>query len=121
MQLSEDRKRVNYDFKKNASELLVGDIIKLNKDERVPADIIVLKTFNEAGDNQAFIRTDQLDGETDWKLRKAPGVTQGMEEVEILNSGAYAEYEPPSKLIYNFQGIIQGKIGEMNKKEPLNL
>ena len=121
LQLSEDRKRVNYDFQKIASELLVGDIIKLNKDERVPADIIVLKTFNEAGDNQAFIRTDQLDGETDWKLRKAPGVTQGMEEVEILNSGAYAEYEPPSKLIYNFQGIIQGKIGEMNKKEPLNL
>ena len=58
LQLSEDRKRVNYDFKKNASELLVGDIIKLNKDERVPADIIVLKTFNEAGDNQAFIRTE---------------------------------------------------------------
>jgi phospholipid-translocating ATPase len=28
LQLSEDRKRVNYDFKKNASELLVGDINK---------------------------------------------------------------------------------------------
>ena len=91
LQLSDDKKRVISDFKKNASELLVGDIIKLNKDERVPADIIVLKTFNEAGDNQAFIRTDQLDGETDWKLRKAPGVTQSMEEVDILNSDAYAE------------------------------
>ena len=121
LQLSDDKKRVISDFKKNASELLVGDIIKLNKDERVPADIIVLKTFNEAGDNQAFIRTDQLDGETDWKLRKAPGVTQSMEEVDILNSDAYAEYEPPSKLIYNFQGIIQCKVGETNKKEPLNL
>ena len=119
LQLSDDKKRVISDFKKNASELLVGDIIKLNKDERIPADIIVLKTFNEAGDNQAFIRTDQLDGETDWKLRKAPGVTQSMEEVDILNSDAYAEYEPPSKLIYNFQGIIQCKVGETNKKEPL--
>ena len=45
LQLSEDKKRVNHEFKKNASELLVGDIIKLNKNERVPADIIVLKTF----------------------------------------------------------------------------
>ena len=55
---------------KNASDLEVGDIIELKKNKRVPADIIVLKTFNESNDNQSFIRTDQLDGETDWKLRK---------------------------------------------------
>ena len=120
LELSPDRKNLNYK-QKDASELLVGDIIKLKKDQRVPADIIVLKTFNEAGDNQAFIRTDQLDGETDWKLRKAPGVTQSMEEKELFTSGAFAEYEPPSKLIYNFQGIIQCKVGGENKKEPLNL
>ena len=120
LELSPDRKNLNYK-QKDASELLVGDIIKLKKDQRVPADIIVLKTFNEAGDNQAFIRTDQLDGETDWKLRKAPGVTQSMEEKELFTSGAFAEYEPPSKLIYNFQGIIQCKVGGANKKEPLNL
>ena len=121
LQLSPDKRSVVHDIFKNASELLVGDIIKLKKDERVPADIIVLKTMNEAGDNQAFIRTDQLDGETDWKLRKAPGVTQNMEELELLTSDAFAEYEPPSKLIYNFQGIIQCKAGGENKKEPLNL
>ena len=83
--------------------------------------MIVLKTFNESEDNQAFIRTDQLDGETDWKLRKAPGVTQAMSEIQLLTCGAYAEYEPPSKLIYNFQGVIQCKSGEGEKKEPLNL
>ena len=121
LQLSPDKKSVIHDNFKIASELLVGDIIKLKKDERVPADIIVLQTFNEAGDNQAFIRTDQLDGETDWKLRKAPGVTQSLGEVELLASGAFAEYEPPSKLIYNFQGVIQCKAGEVDKKEPLNL
>ena len=106
---------------KDASMLLIGDIIELRKDSRVPADIIVLKTFNEAKDNQAFIRTDQLDGETDWKLRKAPGVTQGMEEIQLFTSEAYAEYEPPSKLIYNFQGVIRCKTEEGDKREPLNL
>ena len=65
------QKKVNI-IQKQASDLLVGDIIELKKDSRVPADIVVLKTFNESNDNQAFIRTDQLDGETDWKLRKAP-------------------------------------------------
>ena len=106
---------------KDASQLQIGDIIELKKDSRVPADIIVLKTFNEAKDNQAFIRTDQLDGETDWKLRKAPGVTQAMNEIQFFTSDAFAEYEPPSKLIYNFQGVIQCKTEDGEKKEPLNL
>ena len=106
---------------KNADELMVGDIIELKKDGRVPADIIVLKTFNEAKDNQAFIRTDQLDGETDWKLRKAPGLTQNMEEIELFTSDTYVQCEPPSKLIYNFEGVIESKSPKFNKKEPLNL
>ena len=106
---------------KKASDLLVGDIIELKKNSRVPADIVVLKTFNESNDNQAFIRTDQLDGETDWKLRKAPGMTQQMDESSFFN-GHVAECEPPSKLIYNFEGVIKFKTDEREvKKEPLNL
>jgi len=36
---------------------------------KVPADLLLLKTSNING--ECFIRTDQLDGETDWKLRYA--------------------------------------------------
>jgi len=109
-------------IQKKASDLLVGDIIELKKNSRVPADILVLKTFNESNDNQAFIRTDQLDGETDWKLRKAPGITQQMEEINFFTNDNIAECEPPSKLIYNFEGVIKCKNNEGEiKKEPLNL
>lgn len=52
----------------------VGDIIKVNKDERIPADMVLLYTTEKTG--TVFIRTDQLDGETDWKLRKAIAYTQ---------------------------------------------
>ena len=109
-------------IQKKSSDLLVGDIIELKKNSRVPADIVVLKTFNESNDNQAFIRTDQLDGETDWKLRKAPGMTQEMDEANYFSNGNVAECEPPSKLIYNFEGVVKCKTveGEV-KKEPLNL
>ena len=103
---------------KKAADLLVGDIIELKKDTRVPADIIVLKTFNESNDNQAFIRTDQLDGETDWKLRKAPESTQKMSQLEIVKCNGKLECEPPSKLIYNFEGTLTIN---NNIKEPLNL
>lgn len=34
---------------------------------QVPADMILLRTTEKTG--ASFIRTDQLDGETDWKLR----------------------------------------------------
>ena len=108
--------------KKCAADLKIGDIIELEKDSRVPADLIVLKTFNESEDNQAFIRTDQLDGETDWKLRKAPGLTQEKSERDLVFMNGYIQYEPPSKLIYNFEGVLkyQNDQGVM-QKEPLNL
>ena len=41
---SADKKTVEY-IEKEASQLLIGDIIDLKKDSRVPADMIVLKSF----------------------------------------------------------------------------
>jgi phospholipid-translocating ATPase len=119
--LDKDTWKVNRTQKK-AADLQIGDIIELKKDTRVPADIIVLKTFNDTEDNQAFIRTDQLDGETDWKLRKAPGLTQEKSERDLVYMNGYIQYEPPSKLIYNFEGVLkyQNDQGVM-QKEALNL
>ena len=50
-----------------SSDLKVGDIIYVEKGHRVPADMVLLRTTEQSG--ACFIRTDQLDGETDWKLR----------------------------------------------------
>ncbi len=106
-----------------SANLKIGDFIIINENQRVPADIILLKTFNnDADDNHAFIRTDQLDGETDWKLRKALGSTQKLTIAEIINLDAFIEYEAPSKLIYNFEGVFECKIDNNNIiKEPLSL
>ena len=106
-----------------SANLKIGDFIIINENQRVPADIILLKTFNnDADDNHAFIRTDQLDGETDWKLRKALGSTQKLTITEIINLDAFIEYEAPSKLIYNFEGVFECNIDNNNIiKEPLSL
>lgn len=50
-----------------AQDLKVGNLVKLHKDQRIPADMILLQSSEHTG--ESFIRTDQLDGETDWKLR----------------------------------------------------
>lgn len=57
-----------------SKELKVGQIVRVNQNERLPADLLLLSTTEKSG--SVFIRTDQLDGETDWKLRKAVSVTQ---------------------------------------------
>ena len=54
----------------------MGDIVKVEGGDRIPADMITLYSDNEQG--TLFLKTDQLDGETDWKLRKAVKMTQSL-------------------------------------------
>ena len=49
-------------------------MLEIKSNQRIPADMVVLNTSED--DGTVFIRTDQLDGETDWKLRKALTFTQ---------------------------------------------
>ena len=88
-----------------SQDLKIGDIIEINQNQRIPSDMIILKTFDESG--TVFIRTDQLDGETDWKLRKAPGFTQSLSTVESLfDIKGHLEFDAPSKMIYEFKGVL---------------
>ncbi len=62
--------------KMKSKDLKIGDIVVLRKGDRIPADMLTLYSDNEQG--TLFLKTDQLDGETDWKLRKAIKKTQTM-------------------------------------------
>lgn len=90
-----------------SSALRVGDILRLHSGQRVPADVLLLRTYHDrsspGGGGSIFIRTDQLDGETDWKLRNAIGVTHQLpEERMILQLKAQVQVEQPRKAIYDF-------------------
>jgi phospholipid-translocating ATPase len=70
-----------------SSSLRVGDLVHLEKNQRVPADLVLLRTSDGSG--TCFIRTDQLDGETDWKLRVAvPACQKLMQEKDLLSLDA---------------------------------
>ncbi|KAL8802906.1 MAG: hypothetical protein Q9182_003522 [Xanthomendoza sp. 2 TL-2023] len=128
-------------------DIKVGDVVKLGKDQRVPADLIILKCSsadsavvvsspsqldaNRAGipsyevdphqdslesssprgalsesdgTGEAFLRTDQLDGETDWKLRVASPLTQSLDPSEFASLRIVAGR--PSKKVNEFIGTI---------------
>ena len=83
-----------------ARDLKCGDLVKLFKGVRVPADVVLVQSSEASG--EAFVKTDQLDGETDWKLRIACPLTQKLDEEQLV--GIRARVEPPSKSIHSFMG-----------------
>jgi phospholipid-translocating ATPase len=87
-----------------SSSLKVGDLVKLEKNQRVPADMVLLHTSDSSG--TCFIRTDQLDGETDWKLRVAVADTQKLSERELIGLDAEIYADAPIKDIHNFVGTF---------------
>ena len=95
---------------KKAKDIKVGDILVLRKDQRVPADVIILKSIpTDPSDDvtgEAFIRTDQLDGETDWKLRTAPSLTQALPATHFAFSDLTITASAPSKAVDTFLGKI---------------
>ena len=145
-----------------ARDLKVGDIVKLRKDQRIPADLIILKSCTsessvapfpapvaQSGTNEVratlmtpavvpsiadtsvadvdtkmsnssdilspladgggvgetFIRTDQLDGETDWKLRLASPLTQSLNPRDFSRLRIVAG--KPSKEVNDFVGTVE--------------
>lgn len=94
-----------------SQNIKVGDIILIEKGQRVPADCLLLKSEEVSG--EIFIRTDQLDGETDWKRRNSLSETQQCALKSLTD--IEAQIEPPSKDIYSFNGrlvfnnFIEGK------------
>ena len=139
-----------------SKDIKVGDVLKLKKNDRVPADVVILKSYtsessavstaafvniqqkepdllfeqggsdapesdsnaappiqeskqaaaaDEGGNGETFIRTDQLDGETDWKLRLATPLTQSLQPIDFTRLTIIAG--KPSKKVNEFLGRIE--------------
>ncbi len=101
-----------------AQNLRVGTLLKVHHNERVPADLILLYTSEKQG--TVFIRTDQLDGETDWKLRRAVNYIQEKHSPDSITSlMGDITCNPPTNMIYDFEGVYDNPA--YNVKEPLYL
>lgn len=107
-------------FEKLQSQYLrVGDIVLMSKGQRIPADLIILATTLPNGD--IYLKTDQLDGETDWKVRESVKTIQTFVNSgnKIENLQFEATVPRPTNKIYEFRAKI--KIKGADVAEPLRL
>lgn len=151
-----------FEVTRKSRDLKVGDVLKVRKDQRLPADVVILRSIatenttsklrvssnvessqepvggvdnvedgpvvqpaalsgvqSEVGSNSAsdtFIRTDQLDGETDWKLRFPPTLSQNLPLAEFtrlkITGGA------PDCKVNEFVGKIELAPSSLNAYDP---
>lgn len=103
-----------------AQNIKVGDLIEVHAHERIPADMVILSTHDETG--TVFIKTDQLDGETDWKLRKALACTQRIQPItRLLDLEGTLTVKAPDQNIYRFVGRFEGTVDGVDVVEGVGL
>ncbi|KAL3448503.1 hypothetical protein BJX65DRAFT_274883 [Aspergillus insuetus] len=134
---------------KKSRDLKVGDVLKVRKNQRLPADVVILKSVsndataaresmerarsaeidrsnsasssavpdqdfqastapdqaNASSISDTFIRTDQLDGETDWKLRLPSPLSQCLTLADFTRLKITAS--GPDKRVNEFVGNIE--------------
>uniref|UniRef100_A0A3B5QIV7 ATPase phospholipid transporting 9B n=1 Tax=Xiphophorus maculatus TaxID=8083 RepID=A0A3B5QIV7_XIPMA len=104
-----------------SSDIQVGDLIIVEKNQRIPADMIFLRTSEKTGQS-CFIRTEQLDGETDWKLKVAVSCTQRLAAVgDLFSFSAFVYAQKPQLDIHTFEGNFTREDVEPQIHESLSI
>ncbi|KAI3497934.1 hypothetical protein L2E82_13930 [Cichorium intybus] len=87
-------------------KLKVGDIVKVEKDEFFPADLLLLSSSYE--DAICYVETMNLDGETNLKLKQSLDITSSINEDWMYNNfRATVRCEDPNASLYTFVGTMQ--------------
>eukprot|EP01125_Pyxidicula_operculata_P011070 TRINITY_DN3616_c0_g1_i1.p1 TRINITY_DN3616_c0_g1~~TRINITY_DN3616_c0_g1_i1.p1 ORF type:complete len:1085 (-),score=233.00 TRINITY_DN3616_c0_g1_i1:119-3373(-) len=86
-------------------QLAVGDLVYVKSEERIPVDLILLKSSRD--DGTAYIETAQLDGETNLKLRRVACEQLNKQTVkEVASASGKVISDIPNTQLYNFKGSL---------------
>uniref|UniRef100_A0A3B3S683 Phospholipid-transporting ATPase n=1 Tax=Paramormyrops kingsleyae TaxID=1676925 RepID=A0A3B3S683_9TELE len=87
----------------------VGDVIRLKKNDFIPADILLLSSSNP--NSLCYVETAELDGETNLKFKMGLKVTDEklQEESQLASFDALIECEEPNNRLDKFTGVMKWK------------
>ncbi|KAJ4961095.1 hypothetical protein NE237_021005 [Protea cynaroides] len=85
--------------------LLVGDLVKVEKDEFFPADLLLLSS--SYSDGICYVETMNLDGETNLKVKQCLEATAALQdESSFQKFKAIVKCEDPNEHLYSFIGSL---------------
>ncbi|KAK9113745.1 hypothetical protein Syun_020542 [Stephania yunnanensis] len=86
-------------------KLRVGDLVKVEKDEYFPADLVLLSSCYD--DGICYVETTNLDGETNLKVKQPLEATYSMhDENSFQQFKALIKCEDPNENLYSFIGTL---------------
>ena len=89
-----------------AQELKAGDLVRVCDNERIPADLLLVRSSSAL--STCKLSTSTLDGETNLKTKFV--VQLGQQWVQAPTNGSLV-VNPPEHNIYNFSGYMQTENG----------
>lgn len=89
-------------------EVKVGDIVRVQNNEEVPADLLILSSSDE--DSCCFVETKNLDGETNLKVKQAMKFSLQQQNLrkadDFMNSDFEVQSEGPHLNLYSYEGAV---------------
>ncbi|XP_076284102.1 phospholipid-transporting ATPase IF [Lasioglossum baleicum] len=102
----------------HCESIVVGDLVKVSRDEDIPCDLLLLYSSEE--DERCYITTANLDGETNLKTLMVPKVLSKMTTTEIVSMQATITCQHPSSDLYGFHGKLEIENGDSERSGHLN-
>lgn len=98
------------------SQVQVGNVVCVKKDEVFPADLILLSAGQENG--VCYVETSNIDGETNLKMKQACKKTMLLRTPEsLVQMRGFIRCENPNEKIHSFEGTMLA----MEEKEAMSL
>ncbi|XP_044580314.1 phospholipid-transporting ATPase IF-like isoform X3 [Cotesia glomerata] len=93
-------------------QIVVGDLVKVSRDQDLPCDIILL--YSSELNGSCYVTTSNLDGESNLKTLQVPKVTLNKSIEEIVSMECLVTCQHPQSNLYEFHGKIEVKFSETN-------
>ncbi|QRW12581.1 phospholipid-translocating P-type ATPase [Ceratobasidium sp. AG-Ba] len=102
---------------KSWKEVRVGDVIRLESDGFIPADMLLISSSEPEG--LAYIETSNLDGETNLKIKQAnPKTSHLTSAAAVARLAGHLRSEQPNNSLYTYEGTFELAGGQKVPMSP---